>query len=110
MADATLENIEELDWGLPIGAIPKWRPSISSQNDGYRVSAPVGRYKPNPWDLYDMLGNVAEWTRSDYSPNKKSVRGGSWYDRPTYASATFQWGYYFWQKVYNVGFRVIMEE
>lgn len=110
MADSTLEVIEKLDFGLPIGAIPKWRPSVSNENDGYRVSAPVGSYKANPWDLYDILGNVAEWTQTDYATDKKSVRGGSWYDRPKHASATTRWGYYSWQKVYNVGFRVVMDE
>ncbi len=110
MADVSLENIEKLDWGLPVGAIPKWRPSVPGQNDTYRVSAPVGSFKPNQWELYDVLGNVAEWTRTDYAANKKSIRGGSWYDRPRYASASYRWGYYNWQKVFNVGFRVVMEE
>jgi hypothetical protein len=110
MADSKLETIEKMGWDLPVGAVPKWRPAISGQNDNYRVSAPVGSYKANPWELYDPLGNVAEWTCSQYAENKKSVRGGSWYDRPKHASATTRWGYHPWQKVYNVGFRVVMEE
>jgi formylglycine-generating enzyme required for sulfatase activity len=70
-----------------------------------------------------MHGNVAEWTLSSYRPypyvendgrnavdgtDKKVVRGGSWYDRPHRATASYRLAYDQWQPVYNVGFRVVM--
>jgi formylglycine-generating enzyme required for sulfatase activity len=56
--------------------------------------------------VFDMHGNAAEWTASDYGNGKKVVRGGSFYDRPQRARSAYRLGYQSWQHVFNVGFRV----
>jgi formylglycine-generating enzyme required for sulfatase activity len=43
-------------------------PVINTQDDGYAGTAPVGCFKPNGYRLYDMIGNVWEWTSDWYRP------------------------------------------
>lgn len=43
---------------------PDW--TVTECNDGYKVSAPVGRFRPNAYGLYDMMGNAWEWTNDWY--------------------------------------------
>jgi formylglycine-generating enzyme required for sulfatase activity len=101
-----------------------WIPKDTRFNDGALLTVAPGRYRPNAWELYDMHGNAAEWTRSSYAASPaaadpsadtaffgspKVVRGGSWRDRPPRATSSFRLSYPPWQRVYNVTFRVVSE-
>lgn len=115
MADLNLRKLADEGWRPKA---PDLVPRDDRFNDGSLVTTQVGRYLPNAWGLFDMHGNVSEWTRSGYLPYPykvqgeaalKTVRGGSWRDRPRRCQSSFRLPYAADQKVFNVGFRVVIE-
>jgi formylglycine-generating enzyme required for sulfatase activity len=110
----------------PENPYDNWIPQDARFNDSGFITEPVGKWKPNPWGLYDMNGNAREWTRSKYldypyadtgdrnatatsTADQRVTRGGSWRERPRFCTAWHRLPYPTWQKVYNVGFRPILE-
>lgn len=96
-------------------------PKEEGVNDGQLVQTGEKVYEANPFGLYNMHGNVSEWTRSDYvsypynekakeTSDHKVARGGSYFERPKFSTSYARKAYYPYQRVFNVGFRVIIED
>lgn len=97
-------------------------PKEEGVDDGNLVQVGGKQYEANPFGLYNMHGNVSEWTRSNYVPypynvkneeknaEYKVVRGGSFIERPKFSTSYSRKGFLPYQRIFNVGFRVIIED
>ena len=103
--------------------------------DGHIITSKVGTYAPNDFGLYDMAGNVSEWTSTAYTESvsnlqndinpqyrydaaqedpykmkRKIVRGGSWKDVASNIRSDLRmWEYQNEQRSY-IGFRNVRSQ
>ena len=100
--------------------------------DGNIITSQVGIYAPNSNDLYDMAGNVAEWTSTTFTDagvesmnvinpqlkydaapedpyllKKKTVNGGSWKDPESHVRSAWRTSEYQNQPRSYIGFRCV---
>ena len=115
------------------------QPSDLGEAAWYKVNSdgtthPAGRKKPNPWGLYDMLGNAWEWVEDVWSKNHdgapndgtprldggsgfaslapgeaRPLRGGGWCLESAEARYSARPGFGLHQRCNNSGFRVARE-
>lgn len=110
-------------WGDDIGRNRANCDGCGSRWDDEQT-APVGSFAPNTWGLYDVVGNVGEWTcsmrdpdpprsfeRCDsiYKTRRRAYRNGGWSDGPeSLAVSSRDWNVAM-RRSDDVGFRLVRE-
>ena len=100
-----------------------WANAFKGYGDGYWGPAPVMHFQPNPFGLYDIDGNVSEWTADCWHENyvraprdggawvnpgctQRVVRGGSWASSPEQDRSAYRIDAPAVTRSARVGFRV----
>jgi formylglycine-generating enzyme required for sulfatase activity len=100
--------------------------SVMPCTDNFVQAAPVGSFAANPFGLYDMLGNVFEWTEDCWTPDyqgapvdgsartdgdcsQRELRGGSWFTQPEFVRTAYRDRFASDYRSTTVGFRLRRE-
>lgn len=101
----------------------RWNVAFRRYNDGHWGPAPVGSFEANPFGLYDMAGNVMEWTEDCWHDSfvrapgdgsawvnpgcdRRVIKGGSWSSTPAMSRSAFRLSSVPESTDMRVGFRV----
>ncbi len=101
----TVENLTGDGDTSPTNA--RWNVAFRRYSDGHWGPAPTGSFQSNPFGLYDMAGNVMEWTEDCWhdsfvrAPNdgsawvnpgceRRVIKGGSWSSTPAMTRSAFR--------------------
>ena len=116
---------EELPRAFEKNARQSWHPDKDRPHPNDIVSLNVGETPPNAWGIYDVHGNVEEWTLDWYGPydaggqvdpvgrasgDFKVTRGGSHSSDLYYLRSANRMGTLPADKHWLIGFRVVMGE
>ncbi|MBL9131304.1 MAG: SUMF1/EgtB/PvdO family nonheme iron enzyme [Verrucomicrobiaceae bacterium] len=117
---STQERVEDtmafawgLTWPPPAKAANYAEHEIDGYTDGYEFTAPVGQFTPTAEGLFDLAGNVWEWTDK---PEAQSVptgtlRGGSWaYFRRECLTSAYRYVVPADMRMPTVGFRCVFDD
>ncbi len=123
-------NTKQCDYANGLGQEAKsiagedW--TFADCSDAYVYTAPVASFAENPFGLFDMLGNVWEWTLDCYHDSynnapsdgtawletdknvcdRRVIRGGSWFDDPQYLRSAYRYRYGTDGAYDSLGFRI----
>jgi formylglycine-generating enzyme required for sulfatase activity len=103
---------------------PGWK--VVPCSDDFAQSAPVGSFKENAFGLYDMLGNVFQWTEDCWTDNyqgapadgsaqaagdcsQHELRGGSWFTQPDFVRTSYRNRFDSGYRSTSVGLRLVRE-
>jgi len=118
----SFDTPSNLRWDISCGWFPEAKPYMWWCGNADGSTHPVGTKLPNPWELYDMHGNLNEWVADWYtsslgtgtqtdptgpaSGSYRVNRGGDWHAYSQSCRSAYRYYYSPSYRNYHIGFRL----